>query len=364
MDLKEISEIEREYEEFYNEEDVETYISLAANLHYPTVLIEWNGNILYKNPKADKIRGKWRKGSNLKTYVGASLFNNIMATKKGEYVAVLVDDEKIAILRFDDYYFLMFMSDFEINSDHIFILYNYISCIPEKNFFVNRKLVPKENFSEKQISDYETFRRKFEHFYKDVKSCYEDIQCAYMRKSLEKEHDIVDVIMKISDFINRKSYNFSCRFSLEKRYDYYVNCSSKDLGLILGLLVFLCLQCSCTRKPAVRVTFEKKQKPYSCLLSFSVKSKLTEEDIEKLFLSEELIDERSLYFQTARNMTAKYFWGLGVKKSDDQIIFYLKIVTSRSKDMWFHDSSSMEAVNTMFSFEEFMDLLLGDIPKE
>ncbi len=364
MDIKELEKISKAYNEAYDPEEREVFISLAANLHYPTVLMSWNGVIIYKNRKASDIRGKWRVGASIKNYLGDELFRNVMTTRKGEYVVAEFEEDKIAVLRFYDHYFLMFMSEFETNGAHIYSLYRYISNIPEKNFFVNRKLVPKNTISEEKRLECESFRRKFKHFYKEIKIFSSGPHYPYSKKVLEKEHDIVDVLIHLAESINNKQVNFGCKFSLEKRYDFFVNCSSKDIGVVFGILVFLSLQCSSARKPVIRFNFEKKEKPYSCRVSLSLKSDMTQEDIERYFLSDELVDERSLYFQTVKNLAAKYFWGLGVEKKGDNIEFYLKIVNSRSKDLWFHDSASYAAVQATFAFEDFISLLFGEIPEE
>lgn len=363
MDLNEIEQIRSEYNRYdklIDEKEREDYITLVANLHYPTILIGCDGAIVYKNRSATEKRGKWRVSSNLRAYMDDALFYALMATKIGGYVAASLDGEKIAILRFERYYLLIFMSDFELNSEHINTLYDYVTCIPEKNFLENRKLVPKEYLSPDEALKYESFRRKFYRYYKYTRDCFADFNTASFKNGDEKEHNIVDFLERIMWFINQREYNFSCRFHTEKRNDFFVKCSSLDLGSIFGTLVFLSLQCSCTKKPSIRFSLEENKKPCSCILSLSAKSDLTESEVEKYFLSDELIDERSLYYQTLKSMVSKYYWGFGVAKVEERLVFSLKIVASKTKDSWFHDYSLHDAAKSMFSFETFLDLLLGD----
>lgn len=352
--------ISRKYKELLDSEDNEIYISLAANLHYPTVLVGWNGKILYKNRKVVGVSGKWRVGSNLKAYMDDEDFRNAMSVKRGEYTTFLIGNEEITVLRFDNYYFLVFMAEFEHNSAHVYSLYNYISNIPDKNFFVSRRLVPKENLSEEITLRCEEFKKRFEHFYRDVKALTEDMSFSEVEKTSEREHNLVNVLENLEDYINCKNFNFGCKFRKEDGADYFVNCCSKDLGVILGLLVFLALQCSSSRKPVLLFDFKKKEKPYSCRLSLSVRSSVTESEIEKYFHSEIIEDEKTLYFQTLKALASKYFWGVGIERKDEQIELFLKIVSCSDADSWFHDSSSYGGFMAVSAFGEFIRIIFGE----
>ena len=90
---------------------------------------------------------------------------------------------------------------------------------------------------------------------------------------------------------------------------------------------------------------------------------MTKEDVEKYFQSYDLVDERSLYFQTASNMASKYFWGLGADINDGFMVFSLKIITKPSDDIWFHDVCSYDASRASFFFQDLIRMLL-DMPTE
>ena len=349
--------------DFRDMEEEEVFISLASCLHHPTILINYGGNIVYKNRRVSNLYSKWRVGSNLKNYVDYTIFKSAMQLKNGDYFCSTYDGEHVAFLRFGKYYFMMYLLGFEVNSNHVFALFHYISCIPEKNFFVNRKLVSKENMSVEQIEKCDKFRKRFEKFYDGFKTFTMDTKEFYTNSIPDKEHDIVDVLLQLVNRINGKHYDFSCRFDLAERDDYYVDCTSKDLGALFGVIFFLALQCSSSKKPVINIGFEKKDNPYFCCVKISVKSDMTKEDVERYFESFELVDERSLYFQTASNMASKYFWGLGADINDGFMVFSLKIVTKPSDDIWFHDVCSYDAACASFFFQDLIRMLL-DMPTE
>ena len=179
-------EIKKDNDELSVGDDLEVYISLAANLHYPTVLVGSGGKIIYKNSKAANRCRKWRVGSNLKAYVENLDYKSIMGVKIGDYTVFSNDGDSILVLRFDDFYFLMFVLEFERNVAHFDSLYNYISNIPENNFFANRKLVPKKAMSPEKQKECEAFASKFEYFYKEVEVCVESPKFLYFKQAAKK----------------------------------------------------------------------------------------------------------------------------------------------------------------------------------
>ena len=359
--------------DFYSLSPEKVCETIVDSLHYPTVLISLDGRILYKNKREASPVWNWRRGASLKTYVDKEIVFEILCVNIGDYISIIVNENRCAVFRIDNYLFILFLTELEKNGAHLKLLYEYFINIPEKNFFKHRNLDNTDSLNEKQKSLWTDFSKRFEKaYYFSMKSSVDIVSSVFRYKDI-RDHEIVNILESLVNMTNNAQKNFVFKFDSginERRkrcIEFWFKCFSEDIGALIGIIVFLCLQCSKrsrTGRTVIKLDCQKNENIDSCMVSFSVKSDITDSDVGLFFHSNEVLDERTLYFKTARSLALKNFWCVDAEKQGDILIFKLFIQYTVPNEWSFGDSCPQSTSSAVTAFSQFMDIILGNATDE
>lgn len=342
--------------------------AIVDSLHYPAVIISSKGEVLYKNKNKQSPASGWRTGAALKRYVSGEIISDILKVKSGDYVAININNNCAAVFKINDFYFILFLSELEKNGVHIENLYNYMLCMPEKLFFERFEIQPDENNESIDEKRWKSYKKKFQKTYNDSMNSTMTLYSGFLRSKAYAEHEIFGVLENLKNASKKK--NMGLVFKLDetktqaKRYlsEFWFKCDPKDLGIILGTITFLCLQCGTRNKSGktvIKIDAEKNQSIDSCLVTFGVKSDIAESELDVFFRTDVISDERALYLKTAKTLAMKYFWGIDVNKTEDGIAFRIFMHYSLPS-MTFGDSMPCSSKDTVDAFIQFISSLLDE----
>ncbi len=371
-----------EKEKIINKTELDDFYSLPAqkvceiivdSLHYPTVLVDLKGKIIYKNKREASPAWNWRRGASLKAYVDKETAFEISCVNIGDYISIPVNNNRCAVFRIDDYLFILFLSELEKNGAHLEILYDYLTNIPEKNFFKHRNLDKFDSLNDNQKELCQTFPLLFEKAYHLSIVASVDVFLSFVRYKGIRDHEIMNILERLVNMTNSNPKNFIFKFDsgiFERRkrcIEFWFKSFPEDIGALIGTIVFLCLQCSNrsrTGKTVIKLGCQKNENLESCMVTFSVKSSLTKSDVGLFFHSNEVIDERTLYFKTARSIALKNFWGVDAEKQGDNLVFKLFIQYTVPYKLSFCDSCPQSTSLAVKAFSQFMEIILGEATHE
>ncbi len=333
--------------------------TLASALLYPTVIISNDGFIIYKNESMKKSPYRWRIGSSLKYYIGKGNAETAFTTKCGDYNAFTFEGNNVAVLRLDDFFFLIFLPYLHMTDAHISVLYRYMTSIPEKDFFDLHHLSSYDNISE----SWNSFKKKYLTFYQKRYHHLEETHKLYVKETSEHKHELYDVLKTLTKVVNSKKHLIGCEI-LFKQYnvwdDFWFKCKSEDMGVLMSTVLYLCMMFSDSSKTKIEINAERFSFDEISRVTFSFKSGMSDKEVEKTFLSGEFSDERVIYYYTVKCLAFKYFWGFDVMKNGDKLEFSLILHEQQMRDGWFFDAEPVTSTFVGNCLEEFLSMLISD----
>ncbi len=332
----------------------------SESLPYPVVVLQSDGVIVYKNSKLHLINCKWRLNACVLRYVGKETFFSILSTKCGSYNAIFVCNMGVAVLKIDEFFFLVFMPSFELTEASVSFIYERLGDIPEENFFEKRGIAPNDSFSKEQKESWGRFKCNFEKFYRMRCSYSDKVSGIFLKEMMKKRHNIVGVLEEMIKAVNNSSAELGCKIrakNFPRDIDIFVNCMSSDLAVILNMTIFLCVKCSNAKRPVLELSIYKNFTSSVGRISMFVKSDVSPDEVKRCFDSQLFFDERALYYETISFLASKYFWGFNVCKDEKGLHFIFTIPEENILPLRLHDPYLQSTARFMEMFAEFSEIM-------
>jgi hypothetical protein len=338
-------------------------VGIAEALPHPAVLINCDGELIHKNRKFSWLNLKWRNGSSVKRYIGKENYNATMATRTGDFNAFFLNKMPAASMKICGYFFIVFLSDFEANSTYITCIYDYIEDVVGGILSQLRHM--KENSSDAQIeAACNSFGKKIKNYFSDKSIYGRNAKELVFGDNYTRRHRIEDVLKMLEMVAKDSPLGNKCNVSIKEHRStksFYVRCASRELGVILSMMLFSCIICSSSKKPNIEISLLKHREVEIGEITFSVKSKEKGKDINAIMDSKEYVDERSLYFKAIKTLAFKNLWAFKTYKIADKLCFSLTVIGERTTGLVFSDVALESTFLCMDYFKAFIsDVLLKD----
>jgi hypothetical protein len=271
-----------------------------------------------------------------------------------------VDGIPAVSIRISGYFFIIFLSEFEVNSTYVSCIYDYIE--DAVGGILSQIRYMKEISSDTQIkAACNSFGKKIKNYFGDKIIYGRNAKEFILGDNYIRRHRVEDVLKMLERVSKSSPIGNKCNVFLKEHRctkNFYIRCSSRELGAVLSMMMFSCIICSYSKKPNIEISFLNYRGDEVGEITFSVKSKEKDKELNKIIDSKEYVDERSLYFKAIKTLAFKNLWAFRVYKISDKLCFSLSIVGDRTTGLVFNDVDLDSTAVCENYFEMFMNSVL------